>query len=68
MGRRDWSVTGGGRRVRPVGRSKGHLILCSRCWLGSEAASPGQCRQGVRSPRSPSRSAGSRPSLTSAEG
>lgn len=39
------------------------LTPCSKCWLGSGEASPGQCRRGARSPRSPSRSAGSSCSL-----
>lgn len=39
------------------------LTPCSRCWLGSGGASPGRCRRGARSPRSPSRSAGSSCSL-----
>lgn len=47
----NWLIMGGGRWVYPVGWGCGRLILCSRYWLGSEAASPAQCRQGVRSPR-----------------
>lgn len=39
------------------------LTPCSKCWLGSAGASPGRCRRGARSPRSPSRSAGSSCSL-----
>lgn len=44
------------------------LILCSRCWQGSEAAFPGRCTLGARSLRSPSHSAGSKLSPTSAVG
>lgn len=60
----------GGWRVEEGGRvpSASRLILCSRCWPGSEVASPGRCRRGVRNRRSPSRSAGSKRSLRSAAG
>lgn len=46
----------------------GRLILCSRCLLGSGAASPARCRLGDRNLRSPSRSAGSMQSPTSSVG
>ncbi len=68
FGAGDWLIMGRGRWMCPGGRSSGRLILCNRCWPGSEAASPGRCRRGVRSLRSPSRSAGSRLSPMSAEG
>lgn len=67
---RPWGDPGGGcppRSALPCSCIGGlpRLLLtpCSKCWLGSGGASPGQCRRGARSPRSPSRSAGSSCSL-----